>query len=282
MKALVPRQNEAFKSMESFLMDQKAKTAISRVLPAGMTADRLVRFAMAATTRTPQLLQCSPQSVMLALLDAAYYALEPNPVLGHAYLIPYDNKKARRVECQFMIGWKGLVVLGERSGLLRGTVAEPVYKEDIFHWRRHEQPPFFHESNLESRFRSPADIKNVYCAVLRKTDFWEGIALNRDQVERYRKLSRAKDAFAWVDHWDAMAIKTAVRRCYGKLPLGAENKLGVAVAQDVALDLGEPVRHTEVLDSSIEVPEAIDRGEKFAAELDGPPPAEEYDGSDAA
>jgi recombination protein RecT len=268
-KAMVPKKAEAFRSMESFLMDQKARSAIARVLPSGMSAERLVRFAMAATTRYPQLLQCSPHSVMLALMDAAYYGLEPNPVLGHAYLIPYENKKIRQVECQFMIGYKGLIVLGERSDLLKGTVAEAVYKEDVFHWRRHEQPPFFHDVNLESKFRAPKDIRVAYCAVLRKTDFWEGIALSRDQVERYRSMSRGRDAFAWKDHWDAMAIKTAVRRTYGKLPLGADSKLAVAVAQDVAFDIGEPIRHTELLEGAIDAPEMIDRGERMAAELEG-------------
>lgn len=268
-QALVTKKAETFLTMEGFLSEAKTQAAIARVLPTGMTAARLVRYAMAAMTRNPRLLDCWQPSVMMALLDCAYYELEPNPVLGHAYLVPFKNNKANpaRTECQMMVGYKGYILLGERSGLLRGTVAAAVYKDDEFRWHRHLQPPFFHDVNIKSRRRTVADIEAVYCATLNEKGFWQGIPLSRGEVERYKQRSRAQNDGPWKTDWDAMAIKTAVRRAYSQLPLSAKDKLGVAIAQDVALELGEPVTTEQIQDGVVEAPELIDRGEQFAASL---------------
>lgn len=46
--------------------------------------------------------------------------------LGQAYLIPFWNGKARRLECQFQLGYKGMIDLAYRSGRISSIQAHVV------------------------------------------------------------------------------------------------------------------------------------------------------------
>lgn len=259
--------------MEDFLGKDTTKNAIARILPSGMTPQRLARFALAAMTKQPLLLQCTQASVGLALMDAAYFGLEPNPVMGLAYLVPFRNGKTKQLECQFMIGYRGFRHLGRRSGLVKAEKAVAVYRSEYesgkFRWNEHENPPFHHEVDCFGPDRTVKDIVGVYAVTLNQYDHWDGVSLSRAQVERYRALSRAQNEFAWNDHWDAMAIKTAIRRAYGKLALEATDKLAVAVAHDALQDMGEPANHNAILDGAIDVPEVVRRDAELAEDIAG-------------
>lgn len=272
-QALVPNKNEAFATMEQFLLQDSTQEKIARILPSGMTHARLARYALAAMTRQPKLLKCTQASVGLALMDAAYFGLEPNPVIGLAYLVPFQNGKTKQLECQFMIGYRGFRHLGMRSGLVKGDKAALVYKSEWesgkFRWREHENPPFHHEVDCFGPNRTVDDIVGVYAATLSHHDRWEGVTLSRAQVERYRKKSRAQNEFAWTEFWDAMAIKTAIRRAYGKLPLAPNDPLAVAIAHDTQLELGQPANHNEILEGAVQAPEVIDHDAELADDLAG-------------
>ena len=82
---------------------------IKNALPSVLTPERFTRMALSALNNTPQLRECTPMSFIAALLNAAQLGLEPNTPLGQAYLIPYKNKGV--LECQFQLGYKGLISL---------------------------------------------------------------------------------------------------------------------------------------------------------------------------
>ena len=103
---------------------------IKKALPSVMTPERFTRIALSALNNTPALQQCTPMSFIAALLNAAQLGLEPNTPLGHAYLIPYKNKGV--LECQFQIGYKGLIDLSYRSGQVKSIQAQAVYQNDDF------------------------------------------------------------------------------------------------------------------------------------------------------
>ena len=91
---------------------------IRRALPAVLTPERFIRMALSAINNTPELANCTPMSfiaVIAALINAAQLGIEPNTPLGQAYLIPYKNKGI--LECQFQLGYKGLIDLACRTGL---------------------------------------------------------------------------------------------------------------------------------------------------------------------
>lgn len=97
---------------------------IRRALPAVLTPERFIRMALSAINNTPELANCTPMSFIAALINAAQLGIEPNTPLGQAYLIPYKNKGI--LECQFQLGYKGLIDLACRTdcrSILRGAAA---------------------------------------------------------------------------------------------------------------------------------------------------------------
>ena len=76
--------------------------------------------------------ETTPQSFLGAMMTAAQLGLEPNTPLGQAYLLPYWNSKANAYECQFQLGYKGLLDLAYRSGEISVIQAHVVYENDTF------------------------------------------------------------------------------------------------------------------------------------------------------
>ena len=114
---------------------------IKKALPSMMSPERFTRIALSALNNTPQLQACTPMSFLAALLNSAQLGLEPNTPLGQAYLIPYKNHGT--LECQFQIGYKGLIELAYRSGQMQTIQAQTVYEND----------EFFYEYGLDAKLR---------------------------------------------------------------------------------------------------------------------------------
>ena len=66
------------------------------------------------------------------MMTAAQLGMEPNTPLGQAYLIPFYNNKTHCSECQFQLGYKGLIDLAYRSGEVSIIQAQVVYEHDSF------------------------------------------------------------------------------------------------------------------------------------------------------
>ena len=76
----------------AYLLDQK-KGEIAKMLPQHLNAERLLKVAQIAVTTTPGLLKCDVASLIGAIGQCAQMGLEPNTVLGHAYLVPFKTKR---------------------------------------------------------------------------------------------------------------------------------------------------------------------------------------------
>ena len=87
---------------------------IKKALPSVITPERFTRMVFTALSSNPTLQECTPQSFLGAMMQSAQLGLEPNTPIGQAYLIPYRNHG--RQECQFQLGYKGLIDLAYRSG----------------------------------------------------------------------------------------------------------------------------------------------------------------------
>lgn len=84
---------------------------------------------VAATQRLPELLRCTPVSVINSFMVMAQLGFMPSGVSGEAYVLPYRNKGV--LEAQFQLGYQGLVTLFYRSGV-KDIAAEIVYEKDFF------------------------------------------------------------------------------------------------------------------------------------------------------
>ena len=96
------------------------------MLPKHVPVEKFQANLVAACTMTPALLGCDRASLLRAAMTAAQLGLMVDPVLGHAYLIPYG----KIVQC--IPGYKGLIHLARQSGEIANLYAHEVYSGDRF------------------------------------------------------------------------------------------------------------------------------------------------------
>lgn len=213
-KALAPRKRQ--QTLKDLL--EKAKPALSQVLPRHLTAERVVKIALAATSRTPLLLQCTPQSILQAVMQASQLGLEPGSVLGSAYLVPFKNKNGT-MECTLIPGYRGLIDLARRSGQIQSIEARVVYANDDFDYAFGLDVVLRHKPALDAE---PGEIVAVYGVAHLKDGGVQVEVMRRAEVDAIRKRSRASGSGPWVTDYAEMARKTVIRRLCKYLPLSVE------------------------------------------------------------
>lgn len=157
-KSLIVYQNPG--DLKKYL--ESGKGAIEAALPRHLNPDRMLRLALTAFSTTPQLRQCTGQSILASIVIASQLGLEPG-VRGQGYLVPYrDNKKNVSI-CTFIPGWQGLVGLLNNTG--RATCwTGAVYKGDEFEFQLGSKPILTHRPG-DTAGGDPKDITHVYaCA----------------------------------------------------------------------------------------------------------------------
>lgn len=125
--AAVPK---APQDLMSLLTGDDMKHRLVKLLTDPKMLDRFIGVMTGALKATPKLAECTPSSVVGAMLKCATLRLEPNTVAGQCWLIPRRIKGT--MECSWELGYKGAIDLGYRSGEIGVIKAKTVYERDIF------------------------------------------------------------------------------------------------------------------------------------------------------
>lgn len=181
-------------------------------------AERFARVCVTAFRQNPKLQQCTAGSILGAMMVCAQLDLEPNTPSGLAYLIPYGR------ECQFQVGYKGLLQLMYRSGAIASFNADVVYRGELerglFRYTSGIHPNIEHEIDLldnSARSGDPKDIVAAYAAVTLKSGEPVMRLVTKKEIDQARAQG-GRNSPAWRDHYAAMAIKTAIKRLAQWLP----------------------------------------------------------------
>jgi recombination protein RecT len=234
MTTAVVSYKEKVASLRSLL--DKNRAQFQAALPKHLSVERMLRVMLTAVQRTPQLLDCTQASLFGALLQSAQLGLEPDGVMGHAYLIPFWNSKRSAHEAQFLPGYKGLIDLARRSGTISTIEARVVHDDDVFHFRFGLEPQLEHVPKLVGK-ETPT-LTAVYALCRLRDGGLQFEVMSRAEVEAIRERSRAKDSGPWKTDYEAMAKKTVLRRLVKLLPTSIEAQR--AVALDEAAEAGIP------------------------------------------
>lgn len=245
-----PTKVEKPTTIHGFLESYKGE--IQRALPKHMTADRMARIALTEFRKVPALMKCEPASLFGAVIQCAQLGLEPGGALGHAYLIPFENRKRGTTEVQFIVGYRGMIDLARRSGQIVSLEAHPVYEGDTFEC----------ELGLDSKLRHIPDWQNpnrtkdeklqfVYAVAKLKDGGTQFEVMSRAEVDGIRGRSRAASAGPWVTDYAAMALKTVIRRLFKYLPVSIE--MQQAVGLDEQAEAGISQDNGAVIDTSFSV-----------------------------
>ena len=150
------------KFLEIFGIMQRRQGRFEDLLPPWMPAERFVAGAKMAVSLQPELLQCTPESLLLALYKAARAGIDVSGgFLGHGALVKYAN------EATFQPMYRGLVALAVASGTVQDMTPVLVYENDHFvphegNDDRIEHVPFVMRKKTDKR----GDVIAAYTRVL--------------------------------------------------------------------------------------------------------------------
>lgn len=207
----------------------KSKQQIRLALPTHMSPDRMLRVAMTSVQKNPDLLDCSPESLMGAIIQSAQLGLEPDGVLGHAYLVPYGKV------CTFIPGYKGLLQLARRSGEISTILAEVVHSKDVFEFELGINPKLKH---IPTDQEDEGEFIAAYAVAKLKDGGVQFVVMRKNAIEKIKKRSAAGTKGPWTSDYEEMCKKTVLRRLCKLLPCSVE--LERAVALDERAEIGLP------------------------------------------
>jgi recombination protein RecT len=229
---------------------------IAKMLPKHLNAERLLKVAQIAATTTPALAKCDVASLVGAIGQCAQMGLEPNTVLGHAYLVPFNTKRKdgngneRWVNSvQVIIGYKGLIDLARRSGQIVSIAAHEVCTNDKFELVYGLDEKLIHTPALGER----GEIIGFYAVAKLKDGGHCFEFMSRLQVEQIQAAADKKNKYpskVWQEHFTEMGRKTVIRRLAKYLPLSIEFQ--TAAALDSMAEGGKD-QHMDAMDGDFSI-----------------------------
>jgi recombination protein RecT len=179
-----------------------------------MTPERFSRIALSLFNGNPQFWEASPTSFLSALMQSAQCGLEPNTVLGEAYVIPYKNNKQGITEVNFQVGYKGILKMAFNTGEYEAIYAHEVRKGDEFSYEYG-----LHKNLIHKPADVPSEEITHYYAVYKlKNGGFDFVVWSKERVEQHaREFSKnylyqgkVNKNSVWAKNFDSMAKKTVL------------------------------------------------------------------------
>lgn len=222
------------------------RTEIARALPRHMDADRMVRIAYTVVRYNPKLAECTPASLLGALMTASQLGLEPGP-LGEAYFVPFWNSKLGSYEVTFIAGYQGLVKLAWQSDQLASLSVEAVYDNDEFEVSygtdgtlRHRPPKGWPKPDVKR-----GDPIAYYAVAKLRNGGVMWYVMSNDDIEKIRARSRSKDDGPWMTDREAMSKKTVFKQLQKYMPKSPEIAAALAHDESVRVDFTSGLEETK-------------------------------------
>lgn len=204
--------------------------------------------------------ECDPKAVVMEAMKAASLRLPLARSLGRAYVLPFKNKGVATPT--FVIGWRGLCDLAIRTGQYETINAICVYKGEL---KGQDKLSGFIDisGNRESNevvgylgyFKLVTGFtKMVYMDVKQMAHYGKTYAptLKFSKITEDELIKKAQEqsehgpqagAIGWFGDFNAMALKTVVRKVLSWGPMSIE--LQTAIDQDEEYVSAEAVRDSE-------------------------------------
>ena len=227
-----PSTEQRPQTIAGLMADPKIKAQMALALPKHMTSDRLARIALTEIRKVPTLAKCDQTSFLGAIMQCAQLGLEPGGALGHAYLLPFENRKKGITEVQFIVGYRGMIDLARRSGQSVSLTARTVHENDEFSYQYGLSEDLKHVPATGER----GALQYVYAVAKLKDGGVQFEVMSRSDIDKVRAQSKAGNYGPWQTHYDEMAKKTVIRRLFKYLPVSIE--LATAVTMDEKADAG--------------------------------------------
>jgi len=210
------------------------KTAITSVLPNHLKPERMLRIAHSMIYRTPKLKDCTPLSLINAVIEISTLGLE---VGRTAHIIPF------KAEATVIVDYKGFIELAHRSNQIASFPFKPVYEKDVFEYEEGTTRYIKHKPAREKRGQLVA----AYAIANFKGGGFDFEVVLPEDIEATKKRApgaRSKDS-PWNDpdqEW-TMWTKTAVRRLAKRIPQCPELQKAAYLEELVEAGLKQNLAH---------------------------------------
>jgi recombination protein RecT len=240
--------------IQEYFDSSKMRARIAQALPKHMTADRMIRMVFTSMTKTPKLLQCSLDSLVLSVLSASQIGVELNG--RDAYLVPFKG------QCQLIVSYMGMIQLAYNSGVVKSISARAVHANDTFSYTEgSDEKLIYHPYEGDGE---PGSLTHAWAMVKFHNGGEKFVVLNRREVMERKKSS--KNPQNWDLYPDQYWAKSAIRKLSNYMPQTAElRRFHDALNLDTEQDCG-PARFD--LDEMTSMPS---RSAELANELSQPP-----------
>jgi recombination protein RecT len=199
-------------------------------LPAHISAEKFQRVALTALMQSPQIADCTKESVLNSLMKCAQDGLLPDG--REAALVQYRGKSG--VVAQYMPMVYGVIKRMKNSGEVADVNAHSIYSGDKFEYQILDGVSKV--SHTPAMFSNRGQFIGVY-AVIRFRDGENHIeVMTKDECDKIRQRSKAKDSGPWVTDYEEMCKKTVIRRAAKRVPTSSE--IERLLQQDLRVSMG--------------------------------------------
>jgi len=211
----------------AFDLVKSMESEFAKALPKHVPVEQFMRTAVTELRQSPDLQQCSAESLLGAFLTAARLGLEVGGPLGQFYLTPRRIKGVPSVVP--IVGYRGLIELARRSGRVGAVKAWLVYQGDTFReGANSERGPFF-DFDKQPGDPTGREIVGVLAVAKLAGGDVQHVYMTLPEVMERKARGAAGDSGPWKTDRDAMIRKTALRALAGELPQSS----GLALARQV-------------------------------------------------
>jgi len=211
------------------------------------------RYASAITAIAMQkhLLNVEPESIVKTAFEIVQAGLNPNPLFGQAYVVPFKGV------AQLQIGYKGWIVLSHRAGWTVRAVA--VYDVDKFSIKFAGLKDIIDfEPDLENREEDDGawvykHLKGVIVYAEHKSGLTYSEFVPFRKLEKLRVKSQNQKAGSlqhiWLEWAEEMYKAKALKYVITRLPIDDATLIEASAKED------EPLRNEDVIDTEIQQPQ---------------------------
>lgn len=217
---------QKMKSVDIYDMLIKYKPQIAAAIPKHLSPERLIQIATTVIAKNNNLKNCSPSSIIGAVVQASILGFKPIEALGECYFVPFKDK------CQFIVGYRGYRKLAFQSNQIKTLYAEVVYEGDEFQYTLGLNPNIIHIPKMNND-TNWTKITHAYAVAHYTNGGYTFVVLDKNKIENLRRRNPSqgvKPSGAWETDYDAMAKAKAVKQLAKWLPLNEE--LEIAITQD--------------------------------------------------
>lgn len=220
------------------------KGQIQKALPKHLDVERFTRIALTTVRMNPNLLNCTKESFLAAIMQSAQLGLEPS-LLGQSYLVPYKN------ECKFIVGYQGMISLVRRSGRVKDIYSEIIYENDRYEIEFGLDRKLKHYPNFDGERGKP---KFVYAVAKLEDNNVAFVILSMAEVEKVKKVSQAASSpySPWQTWPEEMMKKTAIKRLCKYLPLSVEEAAAIQTDETIKKEIDIDMTTVPAIDISVE------------------------------